>query len=101
MKKDRVTGLHVGGAAAVQRISVSTARQVAGYRDGVEMPGQQHPRRSAECCARQHGIAVADDLEIRRLCPQRGFHLVGDALFLPRLTRDVDQRRRQLDRVAA
>ncbi len=101
MKKDRVTRLHVGGAATVQQIAVSSAGQVAGDRDGIEVPGQQNPRRSAERCARQHGIGVADDLETGGLGPQRGFHLIGDAFFVSRLAGDVNQRRGQLDRVAS
>ena len=101
MKEDRGTRLHVGSAAAVQRITVAAAGQVVGCRHGVQMPGQQHPRRSAERCARQHGVAVADDLETGRLGPHRRFHLVGDALLVPRLAGYVDQSCGQLDRVAA
>ena len=104
MQEDRVARLHVGGAAAVERIAVSAAGQVAGDRDSVEVPGQQHPRRAAQCSARQHRVAVADDLvpqSLGSLRPQRGLHLVGDAFFASRLAGDVDQSRRQLDRVAA
>ena len=54
---------------------------------------------AAEVRAGQHGIAVADDLEVCGLRPQRGLDLVGDALFLPRLAGDVHQRRGQRDRV--
>jgi hypothetical protein len=47
MQKDGVTGFHVHGAAAVQHLAVvasaAPAGKVVGDRDGVEMPGQQHP----------------------------------------------------------
>ena len=99
MKEDRVTGFHVRGAAAVQLAALQAAGQVVGHRDGVQMSGQQHPRRPAQRSARQHGIAVADDLEAGSLRAQRGLHLVGDARLVPRLAGDVDQRRGQLDRI--
>ena len=86
VQEDRVPRLHVGGAAAVQRVAVSATGQVAGRRDGVEVPGQQHPRRAAQRSAGQHRVAVADDLVPQRLGslrPQRGLDLVGDTFFVP------------------
>ena len=65
------------------RRRLKTAGQVVGRRDGVQVPGQQHPRRPAQRGARQHGVAVADDLEAGGLRAQRGLHLVGDARLVP------------------
>ena len=103
MQKDRVAGFHVRGAAAVQHVTFWLGRAAAGqifcHRDGVQVTGQQHPRRPVPVGARQHGVAVANDLEAGRLGAQRGLYLVGDARFVPRLAGDVDQRRGQLDRI--
>ncbi len=51
VQEDRVTGFHVRGAAAVQLAAVAAAGQVVGGRHGVQVSGQQHPRRpvAAEC----------------------------------------------------
>ena len=100
MQEHRVAGLHVRGAAAVQLVAVGEpAGQVVGGGHGVGVAGQQHPRRPAEVGAGQHGVAVADDLEARRLLAQRGLDLVGDALLVPRLAGNVHQRRGQCDRI--
>ena len=101
VKEHRVAGLHVDRAAAVQLVAVGGGRHVVGDRHGVEVAGEQHPRRAAEVRAGQHGIAVPDDLESAGLLAQRGLDLVGDAGLVPRLARDVDQRGGQRDRVAS
>src|SRR5579875_1141142 len=64
------------------------------------MAREQHPGLTPEMRACQDGVAIADNLQPRRLRPQRGLDLVGDAALRPRLAGDVDQRRGQLDRVA-
>ena len=85
----------------MQLVAVEPAGQVVRGRDGVDVAGQQHPRRPAQVGAGQHGVAVADDLEPGGLFAKRGLDLVGDALLVPRLAGDVHQRRGQRDRVAA
>ena len=63
MKQHRVAGLHVD---VPQPCSPSPSRRVgtlSGDRHGVEVPGQQHPRRPAEVRAGQHRVADADDFE--------------------------------------
>ncbi len=99
VQEHRVTGLHVGGAAAVQLAVLAAAGQVVRHRNGVQVPGQQHPRRPVSLGTRQHGVAIADDLEAGRLRAERGLDLVGDARLVARLAADVDQRRGQRDRI--
>ena len=101
VQEHRVARLHIRGTAAVQLAVDAAARHVVGDRDGVEVPGQDHPRRQAAVGARQHGVAGADDFEARGLLAQRGLDLVGDALLVARLAGNVHQRRGQRDRVAA
>jgi hypothetical protein len=91
VQEHRVTGLHVRGAATVDMVGVAPGRHVVRDRHGVEMSGQDHPRRAAEIGAGQHRVAVADDL-IAGLLAQGGLDLVGDPAFVARNTGNVDQR---------
>jgi hypothetical protein len=101
VQKDRVAGLHVRRAAAVEFVTVEAAGQIVGGGHGVGVAGQQDARRSAEVGAGEHGVAIADDLEAVGLGAQGGLDLVGDALLVPRLAGDVHQRRGQRDRIVA
>lgn len=99
VQEHRVAGLHVGSAAAPEFVAVEAARQVVRRRNRVGVPGQQHARQPAQVGPGQHGVAVADHLEMRGLGLERGLDLVGDELFVPRFTGNVDQRGGQSDRV--
>ena len=100
VQEDRVTRLHVRRAAAVQFIVGQAAGHVVGGRNGVDVAGEQHPRRPAQVGAGQHGVGIAHDLESGGLIAQGGFDLVGDAALAARFAGDVHQRRGQGDRVA-
>ena len=63
------------------------------------MPGEHDPRRAPEIRAREHGVAVADDLQMRRLPGQSVLHGVGEFGFRTGDTEDVDQRGGQVDGV--
>jgi hypothetical protein len=101
VKEHRVAGLHVDGAAAVQLVAVAARRHVVGDRNGVEVAGEQHTRRTAQVRPGQHRIAVPNDLESAGLFAQGGLDLLGDGSLVPRLARDVDQRSGQRNRVAS
>jgi hypothetical protein len=100
MQEHRVTGFHIRGAAAVDVIGVAMGRDVVGDRDGVEVPGQQHPGRPAEVGAGQHCVAVADDLVVG-LCPKGSLDLVGNPTLVARHAGDVDEGGGQIDRIRA
>src|SRR5690606_14469708 len=64
LQRDRHPGLHVGGAAAVEPVTLDPAGQVV--RDGhrVEVPGDQHPLGAAQPGAGHHGLPRPVDLEV-------------------------------------
>jgi hypothetical protein len=95
----RVARLHVGGAAAVQHVSLAPARQVVRDRDGVDVPGQQHPTFAAELGPGEHGIAGAQQLQVRRLRPQGILQRVGEGGLVAGDAGDVDERGAQVDRI--
>jgi hypothetical protein len=73
--------LHVGGAAAVQAGAVEPGRQVARDRDGVGVPGQDHPLRPAQRGPGHDRVAVPVHGQVRQR-RQRCFDLAGQRLLV-------------------
>ena len=82
VQQHRVTGLHVGGAAAVQGVAVQPGRHVVGDRHGVDVPGQQHPGRPAEVRPGQHRVARPAPPEARSApaAPPRSASAIGPSV---------------------
>ncbi len=77
----RDPGLHVGGAAAVQPGPVGARRQVAGHRDGVDVPGQDDPFGPPELGPGHDRVAVPVDGQVGQR-PQRALDGVRERSFL-------------------
>jgi 2,3,4,5-tetrahydropyridine-2,6-dicarboxylate N-succinyltransferase len=83
----------------VQHPVYQSAGQIVSRGNGVDVAGEQHPRRLAEVRAGEHRVAIADDLKAGGLLTKRGLDIIGNALLVPRFTGDVHQRGGQRDRV--
>ena len=76
-----VARFHVRGAAAVEQIADSAARQVVGHRHGVEMACEHHPAVAAEMGSAEHTGPAAQHFQVRRLLPARIFDEIGQLGF--------------------
>ena len=85
-------GFHVDGPAAVQGAVDKLVRRVVRERDGVDVPGQHHPRPQAEVRARHHRVAEACNLRVLE-ATKRAFDGVRDRLLVVRGRLDVHERR--------
>ena len=94
--------LHVDGAAAPEVAlavdGLEAGRQVVVDRHGVEVPGDHDAPLAAEVRARDHGVAVADHLEVRGI-RERLDDEVGEQGLVARDARHVADRLRDRDRV--
>ncbi len=84
------SGLHVGGAAAVQQVAVHPGGQVVGDRHGVQVSGEQHPLGAAEVGPGDDRVPVPVHGEVRQ-GPQGRLHGVGEHLLVAADGGDVDQ----------
>ena len=87
-------GLHVGGSATVEAEPFGMRRKIAGHRDGIDVPGQDHPLRPAQRGARHHGRAVGVHGQVRQRA-QRRRDLPRQPLLRAADRLDIGQRRGQ------
>ena len=82
--------LHVGGAAAVDPAALDPARQVAAERHRVDVAGEDDPLGAAQRRARDDGVAVAVDGQVRYVA-QRPLDQVGQRRLVAADRLDVAQ----------
>src|SRR5204862_44280 len=90
VQRERGAGLHVGGAAPVEEVTVHCGWEVLGQRYRVEMAGQDDPPRPAEVRTRADGVADPAQRQVRRVAERR-LDRVGDLPLVARDGLDVDQ----------
>jgi hypothetical protein len=89
--------LHVDGAATPELVAHDARRKVVVDRHGVEMAGDHDTTFAPKGGARDDGVAVPEQFEMRDP-GKRGLDRVGDRLLVARHRFQVAQRPRQLDR---
>ena len=88
---DRHPGLHVRRTAAAQTLTVDARRDIAGDRNGVQVPGERDTLGPSGRCAGHDDVAVALDGQ-RRILPKGRLDQVGEVGLVARDRFDVDQR---------